>query len=76
MTTKKRAGDLVEGDRVDASSCPHLSGHSMAATEWFTVEEVEEEGNECVCVYYDYATCGYAPDTLLEVDDEKAEGRA
>ena len=71
---KKRAGDLKEEDRVDASSCPYLNGHTMAEMEWFTVQEVEMEGNECVCVYYDYATCGYPPDTMLEVDDACASG--
>jgi hypothetical protein len=71
MTAKKRAGDLIEGDRVDAATCPHLSGHSMAEMEWFTVQEIEAEGDGCVCVYYDYATCGYDPETLLEVDSDK-----
>lgn len=67
---KKRACDLKEDDRVDAAFCPHLHRHTMADMEWFTVQELEVDG-DCVLVYYDYATCVYSPDTILEVDDAR-----
>lgn len=68
--------DLKLGDTVNIESCPYLYRHEAAPYELFTVSEIVKETKGCICVYYDYATCGYSPDDILNVvSREPAEER-
>ena len=59
--------DLQLGDMVNVESCPYLHNHDLAAYELFTVNEIVKETDNCTCVYYDHAACGYSPDDVLDV---------
>jgi hypothetical protein len=52
-TTSKRVEDLIIGNRVDLSSCPHLKSHASADLECACVASVHRESQDCVVIGYE-----------------------